>query len=793
MKKILFTILLLFAVATTGAQTVGTDEARKAARQFMALHESPGIADDIAQVPYRQYADGNGDVVMNVFNIGDYGFIITGADRSFTPIVGYSFNGAFDTSRIPDNLGWWLDSYVDDVAAVKKSSAKSTEIIAAQRNFRDEWDALERGGSSFYDAKGPDAVEALVETRWDQGTGYNNYCPEYNGGHSVTGCVATAMAQIIRYHRFPSTGYYHRQYVHSVYGSLRADFDSAHYDYSLMPNSVSGYSNSAQQHAVSQLCYHCGVAVKMNYQSYLHTDGSGAHSQDVPEAFQFFGYTNSFYLDKNSNSTIWDSLLRHDLDAGRPVYYSGSNSDGGHAFVCDGYRNNGRYHFNFGWSGYGDGFYSLTSVNGYSSAQAAVFNIVPCNMGPWHDTLYVADDGTGDGSSWSSAYPDLESAMAIANLYSTGQIWIKNGTYYGNTSSDIAFTMPKGVTLYGGFAGTESDISERDLHSGATVLSGNNQRAVLLSPVTTTSGNIYDITFADGIATNGAVVNVKNSIRLERCVFENNQVSDPENDAIAYLTQTNIYCSIFRNNNGSALKINNGQVRNSLIAHNNGNGIIASNSTVDGSDVVCNSGVGIVNNNTKIRNCVIWRNDSSLSNNNIQRITFSAIEGFGEKDSNSNFGISHINRPNEGIGPFFVAPDTTIGPVAEIGDWRLSSLSPLVNAGDTIRTGSYVIDLAGDNRFRSGRADIGCYEQDPYVGIETPADDAKVRIYPNPATDIIWVETAEPTTVEILDIMGRRIISAKASVGRTQLDVNALPQGIYIIRTENATSKFIKK
>ena len=793
MKKILASLLMLSATFAASAQTVAIDKIQKAARQFIAINESTGIADDIMQQPNHTYADGNGNPIMHVFNIGDYGFVIAGADRSFTPIVGYSFNGAFDANRLPDNLKAWLEGYVDDVVAVKNSNTKSAEIIAAQRDFRNEWDALEHGGSSYYDAKGPKAVEALVETRWDQGTGYNNYCPEYNGGHSVTGCVATAMAQIIRYHRFPSTGYYHRQYVHSVYGSLRADFDSAHYDYSLMPNSVSGYSNSAQQHAVSQLCYHCGVAVKMNYQSYLHSDGSGAHSQDVPEAFQFFGYTNSFYLDKNSNSTIWDSLLRHDLDAGRPVYYSGSNSDGGHAFVCDGYRNNGHYHFNFGWSGYGDGFYSLTSVNGYSSAQAAVFNIVPCNMGPWHDTLYVAADGTGDGSSWSSAYPDLESAMAIANLYSTGQIWIKNGTYYGNTSSDVAFTMPKGVTLYGGFAGTESDISERDLHSGATVLSGNNQRAVLLSPVTTTSGNIYDITFADGIATNGAVVNVKNSIRLERCVFENNQVSDPENDAVAYLSQTNIYCSIFRNNNGSALKINNGQVRNSLIAHNNGNGIIASNSTVDGSDVVCNSGVGIVNNNTKIRNCIIWRNDSSLINNNIQRITFSAIEGFGEKDSNSNFGISHINRPNEGLGPFFVAPDTTIGPVAEIGDWRLSSLSPLVNAGDTIRTGSYVIDLAGDNRFRSGRADIGCYEQDPYVGIETPADDAKVRIYPNPATDIIWVETVESTMVEILDIMGRRIISAKAFVGRTHLDVNALPQGIYILRTENATSKFIKK
>ena len=790
MKKILFTILLLFAVATTGAQTVGTDEARKAARQFMALHESPGIADDIAQVPYRQYADGNGDVVMNVFNIGDYGFVITGADRSFSPIVGYSFNGAFDTSRIPDNLGWWLDSYVDDVAAVKKSSAKSTEIIAAQRDFRNEWDALERGGSSYYDAKDAKAVEALVETRWDQGAGYNNYCPEYNGGHSVTGCVATAMAQIIRYHRYPTTGYYHSSYTHTTYGLLRADYDSAVYDYSLMPVSVSAYSNAAQQNAVSLLCYHCGISVKMNYENPTHTSGSGAHSEDVPNALKHFGYLNSFYLNKNAYSSKWDSLLRHDLDLGRPVYYSGSNSEGGHAFVCDGYRNNNRYHFNFGWSGYGDGFYTLTSVNGYSSSQGAVFNIVPCNMGIMRDTLYIAADGTGDGSSWESAYPNLEDAMTICGIYKNGNLWVKNGVYLGHTDQEAAFTIPRGITIYGGFAGHETSLGERNLDLANTVLSGDNKRQVVQAPVSCIDSKLYDVILANGKAETASAISVQNNLRMERCKIENN-VTTGANGAAAEIRNGSAFCCIVRNNQGNALSLDNGTVKNSLIVHNNGNGINASNSTVDGCNIVCNSGVGIANSNTKIRNSIIWRNDSSLTSNNISKIFFSAIEGFGETDSNSNFGLHHDNRPTEGIGPFFVLPNTTVGPADEMGDWRLSSLSPLVNAGDTTRSGSYTKDLAGGNRFRSGRVDIGCYEQDPYVGMETSAETQPFCIYPNPASQTVVVE-GDDGEICIYDLAGRKVLTHTYEGGRDIIDVSSLRKGVYLIRSNQNVVRFIK-
>ncbi|MBQ6096526.1 MAG: C10 family peptidase [Bacteroidales bacterium] len=789
MRKTLFT-LFFFATVFLCAQPVSVEKAYGAARQYMALLVSTSIADDIAQMPYRQYVNGNGYVVMNVFNIGDYGFVITGADRSFSPIVGYSFNGAFDTNRLPDNLKAWLEGYVDDVVAVKNSNTKSAEIIAAQRDSQNEWDALERGGSSYYDAKDAKAVEALVETRWDQGAGYNNYCPEYNGGHSVTGCVATAMAQIIRYHRYPTTGYYHSSYTHITYGLLRADYDSAVYDYSLMPVSVSAYSNAAQQNAVSLLCYHCGISVKMNYENPTHTSGSGAHSEDVPNALKHFGYLNSFYLNKNAFSSKWDSLLRHDLDLGRPVYYSGSNSEGGHAFVCDGYRNNNRYHFNFGWSGYGDGFYTLTSVNGYSSSQGAVFNIVPCNMGIMRDTLYIAADGTGDGSSWESAYPNLEDALTICGIYKNGNLWVKNGVYLGHTDQEAAFTIPRGITIYGGFAGHEASLGERNLDSANTVLSGDNKRQVVQAPVSCIDSKLYDVILANGKAETASAISVQNNLRMERCIIENN-VTTGANGAAAEIRNGSAFCCIVRNNQGNALSLDNGTVKNSLIVHNNGSGINASNSTVDGCNIVCNSGVGIANSNTKIRNTIIWRNDSSLTSNNISKIFFSAIEGFGETDSNSNFGLHHDNRPLEGIGPFFVLPDTTVGPADEMGDWRLSSLSPLVNAGDTTRSGSYTKDLAGGNRFRSGRVDIGCYEQDPYVGMETSAETQPFCIYPNPASQTVVVE-GDDGEICIYDIAGRKVLTHTYEGGRDIIDVSSLRKGVYLIRSNQNVVRFIK-
>lgn len=799
MKKSILYILFAVCLGYTNAQTVDSRVASTVAAAFVAAEE-PCVSDMPLSLKHT-FRDSDNNPRLYVFNIGTTGFVITSADMQYCPIVGYSLNGAFDTSAMPPSLISWLNSTVNDIAAVESCGNIPENIVADRKKWHSQWEAVAKGDYTSFSNRSGKGVSALVTTRWDQGAGYNNMCPTYPAGfnganynnHSYTGCVATAMAQIIRYHRYPSKGFARHSYTHSYYGYLSVDYDSTTYNYNMMPNTINYYSPSAQQQAVSQLCYHCGVAVNMNYENPGHTTGSGAYSTDVAEALKHFGYTEAFYRSHTPGSPQWDSLLVHDLDLGRPVYYSGNDGNYGHAFVCDGYNNSGQYHFNFGWSGSGDGFYSLSSVNGFNSSQAAVFNIYPSNLTEFHDTMYVAENGQGDGSSWANAFPNLNTVIKICGLYKRGNIWVKNGTYHGSAIDDAAFTMQSSVKIYGGFNGTEQSLDQRDLTVANSVMTGDGQRRVVDCAYNLTNAYIYNMTIANGRASDGAGISLYNGTRLEGCVIENNMATSAKGSALLVNSGTVFNC-VVRNNNGVGVSLKEGRIVNSLIAHNNGNGISAgSSSGMQGCDIVCNSGVGVDNtSNTRIQNCVIWHNDSSLTTNDISRITFSAIEGFGETDSNSNFGISRINRPDDGIGPFFIAPDTTKGVSNTMGDWHLSSLSPLVNAGDTIRNGYYDPDLDGNGRKRGGRIDIGCYEHDPYVGIETPVETASLHIYPNPASTTLCIEST-PGTVQIFDAMGRCVLNAETSEERTIVNVGKLQRGVYLIRINNTTSKFIKK
>ncbi len=797
MKKTILAVVAVCCLVLAKAQTVSSDAASGAARQFINVEEPSTSFASLALC--HTFADDNGIPVAYVFNIDTVGFVIVGARMDETPIVGYSLNGAFDISRIPSNLKGWLANYVDDIYAIRHCSSKSVVIQKYQAECQKQWKALADGS---YGQGGPSkGVNALVASTWDQGYGYNNLCPVYpsgysgmNGnGRSCTGCVATAMAQIIRYHRYPSTGYASKSYTHGTYGMLSAQFDSANYNYDNMPNSVSYYSSAAQKQAVSLLCYHCGIAVEMDYEGPNHTTGSGAHSENVPQALKHFGYTNSYYKSKSPNTTLWDSLLKNDINNSLPVYYSGSNSEGGHAFICDGYRDNGTYHFNFGWSGYGDGYYTVSDANGFSSSQGAVFNIFPSNFGPFRDRIYIDAEASGHGSSWSDAYPDIEPALQICGLYKRGTIWVKNGVYYGNTATGRAFSMQKNVKVYGGFNGTEESLDDRDLANANTVMSGDNKRMVVYADYEATNSALYNMIVADGRASTGSGITIKKGIRVESCTFENN-TSTAGDGAAVDVEINNLYNCIVRNNVGGGVHLSNSKIYNSLIVHNDGYGIWAQSGTVDGCDVVCNSGVGINNrNNTTIRNCIVWRNDSSLYDNSIQYVKFSAIEGFGDIDSMSNIGISRTNRSDVMNSPFFIDPDTIIGPSDNMGDWRLSSLSPLVDAGDTLRYVSYEYDLDGNARTRAGRTDIGCYEHDPYVDIDRPAESSVVKIYPNPAGHTLNVESAAGMAY-IYDAMGRCIMTVELPDGHISVDISRLPQGLYLLRTSHgAMAKIIKQ
>lgn len=796
MKRFLPILLAVLLSNQVASQAISIDEAREATLFFMACNEQRSQIDSM---PHRAtLRTDEGLSVAYVFDLSNYGFVIAGALADFAPVIGYSFKGVWDEGSRVENLTSWLQGYLDDVDAVMHSDSLPATIEKEQKEWRREWEALKGRDGSFYGAKSGKSVEALLETEWDQTAGYNNYCPLYSGGsyschgRALTGCVATAMAQIIRYHRYPNTGFGQRSYFHSVYGSLSAQFDSAYYNYDLMPAYVNYYSPSQEQAAVSLLCYHCGVAVKMNYENVNHTSGSGAHSNDVPAALKYFGYFNAYYYGKNAHNDIWDSLLKDNLNQLLPVYYSGESSAGGHAFVCDGYRNSGYYHFNFGWSGSGNGWYTLSSVNGYSTRQDAVFDIKPSGIGPFRGHYHVTPDGTGDGTSWANATGKWSEVMSALDIYGGGEVWLKNGVYYGDTAAEVAFTIARGTTLLGGFDGTEESPDGRMFSDGSTVLSGMGQRRILDVPSNIGGCSLNGISFTDGYAASGAAVTLEGGVKVERCIFANNRCDSPDGAALS-TSSSMVLTSKLYNNRCGAVILNGVPMKNSLVAHNDGFGVAANGGTVEGCDIVCNKGVGLLcSGNSKIRNTVLWHNDSSMAIAGTLTMTFCAAEGLGERDSNSNFGLTHENRPAEGLGPYFIMPDTTVGVSEELGDWHLSSLSPLVDAGDTLRGAIYSYDLDYSGRQRGGRTDIGCLEWIPGNAIEATDADSRMHVFPNPCGGMFTLDVAEGGLVSIYDMMGRLVKTLQCQ-GRTEIDISHLPDGIYLLRMGMTTKTLIKR
>ena len=343
--------------------------------------------------PYEGLMPTGTEKSLYIFNYYTIGFVIVSADDRCRPILGYSMNGSYDLAKAPDNMTAWMEECGSTIrAGIEANLPENKDALKA-------WEDLLRQTPAPTPQAKSDSY--LLTSTWEQGSGYNNYCPTMNGQHVVVGCVATAMAQIIRYHGKPSRGFGHKSYRHTVYGTLAVDFDTTDYDYSLMPDRIRRSSSSSQKDMVSRLCYHCGIVVKMEYQHAGHTSGSGAHTTSVVEGLAHFGYTDAKYYSRNNmnNDSLWAAMIHEEIDNRRPIEYSGFGNDGGHAFVLDGYNEDDQYHFNWGWGGYADGFYTLTTMAGFTNSHEMVVNIFPSGWDGHLSHFLVAPDSDGDGTS----------------------------------------------------------------------------------------------------------------------------------------------------------------------------------------------------------------------------------------------------------------------------------------------------------------------------------------------------------------------------------------------------------
>ncbi len=461
---------LLFFILSFGqmaiAQKVGLSDAYSAGTNFVNAYAQGNISKGSQPIELIQdqfyAATVDSDTTIYIFKMkGHEGFVMVSADRNHLPILGFSFDSDIDFSNLAPGFQYWINGLSQDVSTTMSTGVQRSETKA-------EWDMLLGNNMS---AKLDDVtVGPLLYSKWNQDYPYNTLCPEDEdgpGGFVYVGCVATAMAQIMNYYRHPQTGTGSFSY-NTAYGPQSVNFGQSTYNFDGMPKTI-----TTPNFEISQLGYHCAVAVAMNFAP----DGSGAQSQYAAYALKnYFKYSQSTQIIQKSNYSIadWEALLMQHIDNRQPLYYSGTDagSSSGHAFVCDGYKtveSTKYFHFNWGWGGSGDAFVLLTAMNSgngnFSSYQQAIINIYPAGTYPNYCsgakvvTTYegTIDDGSGPANNYQ---PNTDCTILLSPEHPSGTETIKLTFNYFQTNADTDVLQifdgeSESAALIGSYSGTQ--------------------------------------------------------------------------------------------------------------------------------------------------------------------------------------------------------------------------------------------------------------------------------------------------------------------------------------------------
>ena len=358
MRRKFFIAVLLMALSITGvwAEERSEREARMLAMRFVSGLFN-GQYDDTG-FTYQGQVCG-----LYVFSLGEQGgFIIVSNDDRTLPILGFSENGTLDMENMSDEQRAWLQGYADEIVWLQQHNyGEAPSDTFPQIPFGTLRQT--RGGSH---AK--ETIEPLVTTSWNQRSPYNDLCPEYAPGKkAVTGCVATAMAQVMNYHKWPVAETISIPGYRDGYGVDHLPLEATTFDWGNMLDSYNGSETAEQNTAVAELMLYCGFSVEMNY-----GPSSGSYIIKVAPALKnYFDYNSTAtYISRSSYSNDkWEDIIYHELASKRPVLYGGQSTGGGHAFVCDGYRHEyatDYFHINWGWGGKSDEYYVLSVLDPYS-------------------------------------------------------------------------------------------------------------------------------------------------------------------------------------------------------------------------------------------------------------------------------------------------------------------------------------------------------------------------------------------------------------------------------------------
>lgn len=301
-----------------------------------------------------------------LFTHPQQGWVMVAADDRARPVLAYSLTGTVRPDRMPVALQNIVDVYQQEIDMARKSKDMPTD---------DEWKLLGEGKGL---TDGEESIGPLLTTQWYQRSPYNMYCPSY----TMTGCVATAMAQVMKYWNYPAFGEGSHSYSdNSGYGIQSADFANTHYDWPNMPNRLTSASPAEQKHAVATLMYHCGVSVDMGYSTIYSGTTINKCETALPTYFHYNSHDIRYRAKGAMSNDAWTDTLIAELRHRRPILHGGSGPAGGHCFICDGFDAQRYLHFNLGEDGDGDGFYQVGAITygaySFNQANDAILGVHP--------------------------------------------------------------------------------------------------------------------------------------------------------------------------------------------------------------------------------------------------------------------------------------------------------------------------------------------------------------------------------------------------------------------------------
>jgi hypothetical protein len=829
MKKIsLLAIIMLCAGTFCQARQIGETEAMQLAQSFGAtatashLMSASGLS--AMTLAYTAQSASQSENLYYVFNRGENSgyVVVAGDDRASSTILGYSDSGTFDMDKAPSNLKAWLDGY-----------GREMEYMAAHPEIVNSKSSTTLTTS----------VSPLCKSMWDQGAPYNTLCPMYNSTtQCVAGCVATAMAQVMYYHKWPVKGTGSRSYTSwSKKYNLSANFDTTYYRWDVMEPVYNSNSSEAAKAEVAKLVYDCGVSVQMDY-------GVSSAAQMLEgdrSLVRYFGYDKgiSYKLHDYYSKEEWDSIIRNELDNKRPVTYDGFSSSGGHAFVCDGYDNKGYFHFNWGWSGLSNGYFVTSALDpmaqgiggssgGFNMRQDISIGIQPPTSNPiapcdiYADSLISVYKTATIGSSvvlglkglYDFGYNDVSFKTAVILKDADGNDVLIQKAFNGN---DVAFSSYTGYTTLNASITVPSSVASGTYK--AYICYSTDQGATWNQvPVRNMTPKYYVVTVGSGTYKVGMPTEQVPSLKLTGIRLNTKLYYDKEPSVYVYIANSggdysgNVYISLVKSTeNGDSTAYTSGKF------------------LID----VAHGDTATVNFNEKItaepgsyKFCVLDRNSTKIDGDSTVEVAYASSsssnlratsnpsllkDGNGKVPKNDveiTIGFKNLGGYYSGLvyGMIFANGaseySSLIGPVEVMLDYNQSKTYQLKGEFmNGITDGGYYVvmyDYTNQKtilRTTNSQAKTFFTLGDEWAGIEKISTAGSTMIYPNPATDALNVVSVDAVSrASVFSLTGSLLTDRTLSSATSfSLDVASLPAGVYMLRlvtTKGTTvNRFVKK